>query len=201
MRGRARTGGSVDLDRLEAAIESWEYRISPTSAALATHIDERVPAADVTRPERGDEAHLVVDDAIAVTFVEELGRRFRTTFHVLADRYDAVICYSISAHRDAPSEWRTFTRRHRSESVRFVRRPEPEPEVPGLAGPAAVASVPLVMAAITVVLAGLTGLLSADAGALAVEVGLVLGAISLAAIATAVGLFGLVRRQQLATLS
>ncbi|WP_247730678.1 hypothetical protein [Halovivax limisalsi] len=197
MGGWRRTGGSASVDQLESVLEAWEYGSSPTpAAALASFLRERYPDAAVERPGRAEAADVVVD-GVAVLFAAELGQRFRTQFHVLADRYDAVVCYSIGAHRDDPTEWRAFTRRFRGETIRFVRRPEPEPNSPGLAGPITVAAVPLVMAAITIVLAASTGLFATSTGPLTADAGLVLGAVALGAIATAISLFELARQRQL----
>ncbi|MFC3958960.1 hypothetical protein [Halovivax cerinus] len=194
--GARRAGGSVERERLERALREWEYGTSPTAAAsLATYLADRFPDATVDRPTGGADADVVIDD-VAILFAKSFGRRFRTAFHVLRERYGGVFCYSISAHTDDPTEWRAFVRRYGADDVRFVRRTLPEPSEPGLAGPAAVAAVPLVMAAITIVLAASTGLLSAGATPIAGKAGLVLAVVGLGALATSLGLFEILRRRQ-----
>ena len=198
MIGGRRTGESVSVDRLESALERWEYRTSPTAAAaLATDLRDLFPAADVSRPGAGSEADVVVG-GVAIRFVEELGRRFRTDLHVLADHYDGVVCYSTSCHRESPSAWRSITHHHRSESLRFVTGTTAGTGAPDAesASAATVVLVPIVMLALGVLLAASTGLFTTDASALSGEAGLLLGAVAVAAVVASLAAFGLTRQRR-----
>lgn len=110
------TATGPSFDRIAAALGAWDESSSPGVRildALAAHLTQRFPTADVTIAAGAETADVVVGD-IGVVVVRTVNRadNLDATFGILAEQYDALVFYSDSLHADQPDTWRQLERRY-----------------------------------------------------------------------------------------
>lgn len=136
-RGYERDATAPTFRDVTEQLRAWDGVTAPsvlTRDAIAGHLTQAFPSADVSLVSGANTADVRVDDVgIVLAQNYNCADNLDATFGILAEQYDELVFYSTQLHANSPDTWRLLERRYTAgrlgiERVAFLTGKAPADE-------------------------------------------------------------------------